>query len=267
MNIYWHHLHKRMVQLENNWLCYFIILFFLLIVPISLSLVYNQFWLMELFYYCRCFFNGISGLDGNLFYLHDLSLQGFSYILLRTGFFFGICRVIPKRLLEHPCRKKIYKYIKKNPGIHFRYLERGTKINRGTLKYHLDKLVVSNKILYFHHHGVTRFYENNGIYLKEDLKILSHISNRKRRALLILMRQSPVTIAIMKEKLQMSTSSIYWHIKALQDDEAIIIEKKNNLIFCLISERTGFLLKNSFWITGRHNNKEKKDIPSYNDVG
>lgn len=161
-----------------------------------------------------------------------------------TGAMLGIARIAPNRYLDHPDRARIYQYIQKHPGAHFRMLERNTGINRGTLEYHLEKIVQANKIIAIKDNGFTRYFQNCGTFSHMDFKILSHLNSIREREILFKLSYTSMSLNTIQAQLDLSKSSTYWHLKRLISDGIVSIKKegrKNR--YCLCENVIPFIIK------------------------
>jgi len=149
----------------------------------------------------------------------------FLFWAVGLGMWLMFRRISSENVLSHPERERIYSFIRDHPGLHFRELERQTGINRGTLAYHLDMLGQTSKIRAISGSGYTRYFENGGKYSGREQQILVSFSNERQRAILLLIAESPVTAAELKDKLHVSGPSVSWHMKRLCHDQMVTIQK------------------------------------------
>ena len=82
---------------------------------------------------------------------------------------------LEEELLYHNRRKKIYKIILENPGIHQRALEKKTKIPSGCLRYHILRLTKYGLIIKKCEKGYTRYFVANNIDNSDKLIIFSKL--------------------------------------------------------------------------------------------
>ncbi len=129
-----------------------------------------------------------------------------------------------KKILELEVRKKIYDIVKKSAGCHFREIERRSGLATGSVQYHLAYLAKHNLI--------KEEKENNNVrYFPRDInaknkKLLSILRQKSMRhiILFILTNNNCNQEQIVKE-VQLSPSTVSWHIKKLEE-EGIIFSKK-----------------------------------------
>lgn len=62
--------------------------------------------------------------------------------------------------LEHPRRRRIFDYIRHQPGANFREVSRNTGIAAGTVRHHLNVLARSDIIVEHQHASTVRLFEN-----------------------------------------------------------------------------------------------------------
>ena len=64
----------------------------------------------------------------------------------------------PNKILEIQIRRDIYQFISKNPGFHFRKIQRDLNIPKSTLEYHLRYLKKHNLLIEQSEKHYVRFY-------------------------------------------------------------------------------------------------------------
>ncbi|MDO8724855.1 MAG: winged helix-turn-helix transcriptional regulator [Candidatus Methanoperedens sp.] len=131
-----------------------------------------------------------SGADAtNSFWELPLWIQ-IAYIsgLLLT--FLGLFKIIPivlgriKNLLENQSRQAIFKYILNNPGCTIAEISDQKNINRGSAKYHLNKLEFEEKIILKKVGKFLRLFQNSGAFKGNEGVIVAHLKNETSRMLL-----------------------------------------------------------------------------------
>lgn len=129
--------------------------------------------------------------------------------------------------LELDVRKKIYDCIVKQPGIHFREIQRIVKIATGSLDYHLH---------FLHKHGVlrtekygkyVRYYALTKNFTQEEKDILSFLRQEKIRHILIyLIEKNGANPKDIVKGLKMSNATLSWYLKRLAESGMIAFSKK-----------------------------------------
>ena len=111
--------------------------------------------------------------------------------------------VIRQDATESEKRKRIYRYIKENPGSHFRAIKTALNIPNGVLQFHLDKLLRKNKLICKNHGNKKLFFiagyneRNVGkrrLILHEIKRRYNLLSPKEREIFDILLKEGPVTL-------------------------------------------------------------------------
>ena len=131
---------------------------------------------------------------------------------------------IQDKALELEIRQSIYSLISTSPGLHFREIQRRTKIATGQLTYHLNYL---QKV------GLIKI-ENDGEYLRyyahikitdDERRILELVRQKSiRHILLYLLENNNCNHEYLAKNLDIAPSTISWHLKKLID--ANIVNKE-----------------------------------------
>ncbi len=131
---------------------------------------------------------------------------------------------VQRKALELEIRQSIYSLISTSPGLHFREIQRRTKIATGQLTYHLNYL---QKV------GLIKT-ENDGEYLRyyahipindEERRVLELVRQKSvRHILLYLLENDNCNHEHLVKNLDISPSTISWHLKKLID--ANIVNKE-----------------------------------------
>ncbi|WP_456477739.1 ArsR family transcriptional regulator [Geoglobus ahangari] len=129
-------------------------------------------------------------------------------------FFAGKIRV----KLENRNRKRILEFIVKNPGVSMRDLERHLKINRSTLRHHIEILESKGHIITIKA-GKERlvypleYFIFNGRDI--DRKIVLR-SDARKRILDVLSRNGGMRICELANELRMNYKTLHYHVAVLQ---------------------------------------------------
>lgn len=111
----------------------------------------------------------------------------------------------------------VLSYIQENPGSHLRGIERGLSISLGTLRYHLDTLEKTGKIM-SERYNLHRYYFLAGSF-KEDERNTLKMLNKKtsRRIILFIMERKNPTLKDIVKNIGISYASVTWHIRRFID--------------------------------------------------
>ena len=118
-------------------------------------------------------------------------------------------------------RDKIYASINKNPGLHFRELQRRTDIATGSLQYHLDYLMKKHLVRQVKEGKFTRFYSIRGQQIENpQLMNLLRQESVRRIVVFLMNRRFANNLTIAKE-VGLSASTTSFHLQKLLSGEVI----------------------------------------------
>jgi predicted transcriptional regulator len=157
---------------------------------------------------------------------------------------------IKEKVLEHEKRREIYEFLKENPGLHMREIQRRLDIPFSTLEYHLD---------YLEKHEIVDEEEDRRYcrYFAEDLdvfekKVVSALRQaRLREIILVILSESLYCFKDLVEHLSMAHSSLSTYLSHLVK-EGILIRKRigNEVCYRIVNEervvRALFCYRSSF---------------------
>lgn len=144
--------------------------------------------------------------------------------------------------LKLDVRKRIYDVINESPGLHFREVQRRTNLAVGSLQYHLDYLQ-KHHILKTQAEGkFVRYYTVRGPQVNEPhdvnqqgqktMAFLRHESTRK--IILFLLKETKANNERIAGELQLSPSTISWHLDKLVENGIITRERQGRKTFFAI---------------------------------
>jgi predicted transcriptional regulator len=143
---------------------------------------------------------------------------------------------LQRKALELEIRQSIYSLISTSPGLHFREIQRRTKIATGQLSYHLNYL---QKV------GLTKT-KNDGEYLRyyaniqindEERKVLELIRQKSiRHILLYLLENNNCNHEYLVKNLDIAASTISWHLKKLIDSSIVNKEVEGRKSFYSLND-------------------------------
>lgn len=133
-------------------------------------------------------------------------------------------------------RYRIYSLICRTPGIHFREIQRRSKLATGQLIYHLRRLLSVSAIRTKKDGKYLRYYTSEKIESEENkiIELTHHESDRN--IVLFLLENSHSIHKEVVESIGLSGSTISWHLKKLVNDEIVIKEVMGRKSFYSIRE-------------------------------
>ena len=119
-------------------------------------------------------------------------------------------------LLENSKRKRIYEFIKNNPGFHLRELQRRLEIPLSSLEYHVDYMV-RHQVIYKEKEGLyARYFAQQPT--REELKLISALRHEKLREIVaIVLEENDVKFQDLKDYLDLPSSTLSYYLKYLTD--------------------------------------------------
>jgi len=126
-----------------------------------------------------------------------------------------------KNILNLEARNKIYNFISKNPGLHFRGLSRSMNIPATTLRHHLKYLDRQKLVSVASEKGYKRYYITNRLS-KQEKQILTLFRQEVPRKIFLYLFWIPVCSKIeLSRMLEKNPSTIAYHLKKLEDMDLI----------------------------------------------
>jgi predicted transcriptional regulator len=129
-----------------------------------------------------------------------------------------------EEILNNDRRRKIYNFVKKNPGNHLRSLQRILKMPLSSLEYHLDYMVRKRIIIREKDGRFTRYYVEK---MKPENKNMLSVLRQKRfrEIILIIMSRYKVKFQDLLEMLEIPPSTLSFYLKHLLNYNIINREK------------------------------------------
>lgn len=131
--------------------------------------------------------------------------------------------------MSSPTRKEqVLDFVRKNPGYHFRGIQRSLKLSTGVLQYHLGTLMKEGEIIAREINGTSCYFPSRS-FSEDQFKIMSHLRNRVRnRILRVLLDGNPRQPAELKKGLSVSSPTLSYHLSLMTEDgilEKVLSEK------------------------------------------
>jgi predicted transcriptional regulator len=175
------------------------------------------------------------------------SVTGFPvelFLILKLYAYLGYRKISRANLLHNESRNRVLSCIQENPGIGYNNLMQITKINRGTLRYHLKILSLIRRISVDSGSGNYRYYVNSGTYSGLEKATLKYLRNKTDGHILrLLLETSDLTRYDFKQQLGLSASTVSWRMKRLSDEKIIRIRKSGKNVCYQITPECQQILK------------------------
>lgn len=159
-------------------------------------------------------------------------LVPFEILLSCTGFLsLNFRRVRKRAVLENDWRARIYRYIAANPGSGFAEIMRSFPVNRGTLHYHLGILCRERLIVSFSVHRRTYLFQNSGTFSVPEMDAITRLRNRAGLPICrVLARLPEATREDIARILQVTGSTVSWHMRRLCDAQVVTAEREGRSV-------------------------------------
>ena len=137
-------------------------------------------------------------------------------------------------------RDKIYRVISKNPGLHFRELQRRTGLATGSLQYHLDYLTKRQLVKFAKQGKFVRYYSTKGEQFGENETLMNLLrQDSLRKIVLFLLTRRSATNPVIANAVGLSPSTISWHLNKLVVGGVVAVRKRmRKKYFYLVSPET-----------------------------
>lgn len=166
---------------------------------------------------------------------------------LRLFSFLGYRKIEQNAVLYNQNRWVIFEAVQSNPGIIFNDLCRITRINRGTVKYHLVMLQLSRKISTIPGEGSDRYFENNGYYSDIERFLFQHLREETTRKIMRIVLEKPdITQTEVVEHVGISAPSVSRHMATLIREGIVTMQKTGRQVRYRISEAADPVLR-EYW--------------------
>ena len=133
-------------------------------------------------------------------------------------------------------RDKVYSIIIKNPGLHFREIQRRVDIATGALQYHVDYLKKKNLIKEEKSGKFVRFYSVREETVDKELMNLLR-QEEVRKILWFLINKRRANTKVISENIEMSKSTAQFHMNKLVEAEIVIEKKEKSNTFYSIKNK------------------------------
>ena len=118
---------------------------------------------------------------------------------------------------EDSTTDQILRFIQENPSCHLRKIKKDLDLAMGTVQYHLERLEKAGRIT-SHRQGFHKYYFIVGAFEENEKQLLELLSNETAREILMfVVEQSNPSQTDISKHVGISSPSVSWHIKRLQD--------------------------------------------------
>jgi predicted transcriptional regulator len=129
-----------------------------------------------------------------------------------------------ERILELENRRNIYLIILKNPGCHFREIQRKSNFPHSTLRYHINYLTKHGLLLAKKQGQNIRYFSSN--FQTSNIKLLSILRQKTLRDILIYIIQNPsCNQESISNFIKLSPSTTSHHLNKLISQEILSLRK------------------------------------------
>ena len=116
---------------------------------------------------------------------------------------------------------RVLLHIKENPGCYLRQIKNCLRLSMGSIQYHLNKLEKEGKIT-SQRSGLHKHYFPIGVFKENEKEIMRYLTLETSREIIMFITEqgNPTQTDIVKE-IDISSSSINWHLKRLLSSNLI----------------------------------------------
>jgi predicted transcriptional regulator len=128
--------------------------------------------------------------------------------------------MLKEAILENARRRDVFEFVKANPGLHLRELQRRLGLPLTSLEYHLNYMVRKN-VLYRERDGrFTRFYAM--LLDEKDMEVIAVLRQRRlREIVLIILGKDGAKFQELQGILGLPSSTLFYYLKYLLDNNVI----------------------------------------------
>jgi predicted transcriptional regulator len=139
-------------------------------------------------------------------------------------------------------RKKIYSFVKRNPGFHLRELQRRLKIPLSSLEHHIDYMIRHGILYKQKDGGYVRYFA--GESTEEERKLISALRHERLREIVsVILENKKVKFQDLKNYLDLPASTLSHFLKYLVDRCILRREKVGyENIYSIQDQRVGKML-------------------------
>jgi predicted transcriptional regulator len=131
---------------------------------------------------------------------------------------------IREKVLENEHRRTIYNFVKENPGLHMRELQRRLKIPLSTLEYHLDYLEKKEALSLEDDRRYCRYFASE--HTTEEKKLLSALRQKRlREIILLVLGEEQACFKELSREMKIANSTLSHYLNFLTEKEILVKER------------------------------------------
>jgi len=158
---------------------------------------------------------------------------------------------IKDKVLENEHRRTIYNYVKENPGLHMRELQRQLDIPLSTLEYHLDYLEKKDILSQEDDRRYCRYFSEE--HTEEEKTLLSALRQKRlREIILLVLSDGNLCFKDLIKDVSIAESTLSHYLKLLTEREILVKERlgtetcyrlksERNVVYSLLCYKTSFV--------------------------
>ncbi len=145
-------------------------------------------------------------------------------------------------VLANSRRKEIYNFIKRNPGLHLRELQRRLEIPLSSLEHHVDYMIRHNVIYKKRDGRYVRYFA--GQFTMDERELISALRHeRLREIVLVILEKNEVKFQDLKKFFDLPSSTLSYYLKYLMDHSILNRQKIGyENIYSIQDKRVGKVL-------------------------
>lgn len=162
---------------------------------------------------------------------------------LKAVGYLGYKRICRENALDNPQRRKILRFVKRNPGLHFREILRRVPLTRGTLDYHMKTMESVGLLKTISGRGRIHYFVADAPYSAEEETLIIALRNESLRRIIteIYLNQGACNEEI-AEDVGLSGATVYEHIRYLEDLGVVIAERDGRCVRYTLAENYSRIL-------------------------
>lgn len=164
-------------------------------------------------------------------------------ISLKTSLCLGYRSICKMNVLDSPMRSEIFHFIKENPGVYFREIQRSLTITRGTLWYHIHIMEDEGLLRTVQGRGKIHYFVAGSPYRIEEEIFITVLRNDNLRRIITHVQENPGSnLEEIVEDVVLSSSTVHTDLKYLVELGIIQKEKYGRCVKYTLSEDNSHIL-------------------------